>query len=131
MAETFFDSGLRLGPSEGYVSQNIDALSKLVKRDLRGNAHSTLYSAQGFSLRNLGTAWRRTGREIEDPNHRSSVDGAANDMVIRVLKEMTGIPQSRIQMIRGTSSRSKDIFFEGFTIADIATRLGFTGPRKG
>jgi hypothetical protein len=46
------------------------------------------------------------------------VDGAANEELIRFLRGLTGLPASRIHLIRGESSRAKDILLQGVSLAD-------------
>lgn len=48
------------------------------------------------------------------------VDGEANQELLRFLKKHTGIPAARIRILRGESSRSKDVLFVGITPAVIA-----------
>lgn len=50
------------------------------------------------------------------------VDGKANRELVRFLAEMLDIPQGRITIVRGASSRRKAVAIEGLT-AERATRL--------
>ena len=51
------------------------------------------------------------------------VDGAANEELIRFLKKITGVPSSRLHLVRGETSRSKDVLFQGMSVDEIATKL--------
>ncbi|MDR3606160.1 MAG: DUF167 family protein [Oligoflexia bacterium] len=41
------------------------------------------------------------------------LDGAANEELLRFLKKCLGVPTSRLHLIRGETSRSKDVLVEG------------------
>ncbi|HEX2880643.1 MAG TPA: DUF167 domain-containing protein [Polyangiaceae bacterium] len=41
------------------------------------------------------------------------VDGAANDELIRFLADQTGLPKSRVTLLRGERSRTKVVRFHG------------------
>jgi len=51
------------------------------------------------------------------------VDGAANKELLRFLKKLTGIPVSRLQIVRGESSQSKNVLFQGVSVQDLLTKL--------
>jgi uncharacterized protein (TIGR00251 family) len=51
------------------------------------------------------------------------VEGAANEELIRLLKKLTGIPSSRIHLIRGESAKTKDVLFQGALVEDLAAAL--------
>lgn len=51
------------------------------------------------------------------------VDGEANQELIRFLKKQTGVATSRIHLVRGESSRSKDVLFLGASIEELLTKL--------
>lgn len=51
------------------------------------------------------------------------VEGAANEELIRFLRKQTRIPTSRIHIVRGDSSRNKDVFLEGASVDDIVSLL--------
>lgn len=59
------------------------------------------------------------------------VDGAANEELICFLKKITGIPASRIHLIRGETSRSKDVFFVGISLETLTTKLALGSIRRG
>lgn len=52
------------------------------------------------------------------------VEGAANEELLRFLKKKTGIPNSRIHLIRGETSRAKDVLFEGVSFSVLVEKLG-------
>src|SRR4051794_3996422 len=49
------------------------------------------------------------------------VDGEANDELIRFLKKKLGIPATRITLVRGASSKMKDVLVRGVTAKEIGT----------
>ncbi len=51
------------------------------------------------------------------------VDGAANEELIRFLKKLTGLPSSQIHIIRGESSKAKDILFERASVDEIVLKM--------
>lgn len=51
------------------------------------------------------------------------VDGAANKELLRFLKKRTGIPVSRLHIVRGETSPSKDVLFQGVSVEDLVTKL--------
>jgi uncharacterized protein (TIGR00251 family) len=51
------------------------------------------------------------------------VDGAANEALLLFLKKKLGVTQSALQMVRGESSKSKDVFCAGVTSAQVMSAL--------
>ncbi len=51
------------------------------------------------------------------------VDGAANEELLRFLKKLTGVPSSRIHLLRGDTSKMKDVLFEGIAAEALAEKL--------
>lgn len=51
------------------------------------------------------------------------VDGKANDALIGWLAERCGIPQSRVRVVRGVSSRRKSVEIEGVTVEAVRGAL--------
>lgn len=51
------------------------------------------------------------------------VDGEANEELIRFLKKKLGIPSSQLSLVRGQSSKMKDVLCAGMTSAQIEERL--------
>lgn len=51
------------------------------------------------------------------------VDGAANQELIRFLANMFGFPKSQIKIIRGETSRTKQILFHGIHHNDIDAKI--------
>jgi len=58
------------------------------------------------------------------------VEGAANEALIRVLGEVTGISRGHIRIIRGATSRSKDVLFEEIAMLDIVSRIALPKGTK-
>lgn len=52
------------------------------------------------------------------------VDGAANKELVRFFKKLMNIPSFRIHIIRGETSRSKDILLEGVSLSEVLAKLG-------
>lgn len=52
------------------------------------------------------------------------VEGAANEELCRFLKKALGIPLSRIQILRGETSKSKDVFCVEITEQTVKDLLG-------
>jgi uncharacterized protein len=50
------------------------------------------------------------------------VEGAANEELLRFLKKTLGVPLSNLELVRGASSRQKDVFCRGIQ-ADEASKL--------
>ena len=51
------------------------------------------------------------------------VDGAANEELIHFLKNITKLPASRIHIIRGEASRSKDVLFREALVGEMISHL--------
>lgn len=51
------------------------------------------------------------------------VDGAANEELIRFLVDTTGVPKSRVTLVRGERSRTKVVRFHGVTASFIEQTL--------
>lgn len=51
------------------------------------------------------------------------VDNAANEELIRFLKKSTGIPASRIHLIRGAASKAKDVLLQSLSPEMVVDRL--------
>ncbi len=52
-----------------------------------------------------------------------AVDNAANEELLYFLKKSVGIPASQIHLLRGTSSRSKDLLLQGISPESVVERL--------
>jgi len=51
------------------------------------------------------------------------VDSAANEELVYFLKKAVGIPASRIHLVRGAASRSKDVLLEGVSLEGAIEKL--------
>lgn len=51
------------------------------------------------------------------------VDGEANDELFRFLSKLLGVPKSRLQLLRGESSKMKDLRIEGITLEFLRQKL--------
>lgn len=47
------------------------------------------------------------------------VDGAANEELLQFLKSLTRLPRSRLQIVRGETSRQKDVLIIGMRIDEL------------
>ena len=54
------------------------------------------------------------------------VEGKANRAACRLLAKVAGIPPTRVEVVRGSSSREKTIRLGGLDPADAAARLGYS-----
>lgn len=52
------------------------------------------------------------------------VDSAANEELIYFLKKALGVPASRVEIIRGSASRAKDVLIQGVTPDEVSEKLG-------
>jgi uncharacterized protein (TIGR00251 family) len=52
------------------------------------------------------------------------VDGAANAALVRFVAKRLGVPASAVQLLRGHTSRHKQIAVEGWTAAAVREALG-------
>ena len=52
------------------------------------------------------------------------VDGEANEEVLRFLKKTLGLPSSALALVRGDSSRTKDVVCRGVSSSSVAKALG-------
>lgn len=51
------------------------------------------------------------------------IEGRANKAVCKLLADVAGIAKSRVEVVRGASSREKTIRLNGVDPADVASRL--------
>ena len=63
------------------------------------------------------------GQELKIAVTAPPVDSAANVALVEFLAETLGIPRSRIQLVRGQTSRHKSIFIAGARAQDVAKLL--------
>jgi uncharacterized protein len=54
------------------------------------------------------------------------VEGKANKAVCRLLAKLTGIPASRVEVVRGASSREKTVRLAGLDPGEVIARLGYS-----
>ena len=52
------------------------------------------------------------------------VDGAANEELLRFLRKTLGVPLKNIELVRGETSKMKDVQVSGLTAEQILSRLG-------
>lgn len=51
------------------------------------------------------------------------VDGAANDELVRFVAERLGIPRRRVRIVRGETSRHKQLEIDELELTDVLARL--------
>ena len=64
------------------------------------------------------------GAELKIAVTAPPVDSAANSALMEFLAEKLNVPRSRIQLVRGQTSRHKTIFISGMTASDAGKILG-------
>jgi uncharacterized protein (TIGR00251 family) len=63
------------------------------------------------------------GNELKVKVKAPPVDFAANEALLRLLAETLECPRGAIQIVRGNTSRHKQIFLRGLSAADVAEKL--------
>jgi uncharacterized protein len=63
------------------------------------------------------------GNELRIKVTAPPVDAAANDALVRLLAEQLGCPRSRVELLRGHTSRHKTVKLHGFTPGHVLTKL--------
>lgn len=58
--------------------------------------------------------------------HSAPEKGKANREALKVLSETLGVPPSRLEVIRGATSRQKSVLARGLSTADACDRLGIS-----
>ena len=64
------------------------------------------------------------GPELKIAVTAPPVDSAANAALLELLVERLGVPASRVQLVRGQTSRHKSVFIAGGRAAEVGKRLG-------
>ena len=91
-----------------YLKANADGISLSVKVQPRA-AKNEIGDAAGNELKVKVTA--------------PPVDAAANEALVRLLADVLGCPRSAVQLVRGATSRHKQIWVRGVTAVDAAAKL--------
>ena len=68
------------------------------------------------------------GDELKIKITAPPVDAAANEALLKLLKEQLDCPRSALQIVRGQTSRHKVIFIQGLSVAEVQARLDVSGP---
>ncbi len=63
------------------------------------------------------------GNELKIKVTAPPVDSAANEALLRLLKQKLDCPSNALQILRGQTSRHKTIFIQGVTVADVQAKL--------
>ena len=63
------------------------------------------------------------GTELKIKVTAPPVDSAANEAVLRLLAETLDCPRSAVQLLRGQTSRHKQVLVRGISAADVAEKL--------
>ncbi len=64
------------------------------------------------------------GDELKIKVTAPPVDAAANEALLKLLKEKLDCPRSALQLVRGQTSRHKVVFIQGLSLADAKAKLG-------
>jgi uncharacterized protein (TIGR00251 family) len=64
------------------------------------------------------------GEELKIRLHAPPVDGKANAALIEFLCEVLDVSKSEIEIVRGETSRSKQVLVRGKSLAEVGTILG-------
>jgi len=63
------------------------------------------------------------GDELKVKVTAPPVDSAANEAVLRLLAETLDCPRGSVQLVRGNTSRHKQIFMQGMSVENVLERL--------
>ncbi len=63
------------------------------------------------------------GNELKIKVTAPPVDSAANEALLRLLKEKLDCPRNALQILRGQTSRHKTVFIQGLSVAEIQAKL--------
>lgn len=66
------------------------------------------------------------GSELKLKVTAPPVDSAANEAVVRLLADLVGCPRGAVRLIRGQTSRHKQILLVGLSAETVASRLART-----
>jgi hypothetical protein len=50
-------------------------------------------------------------------------DGKANEELVRFLAELFGVPQTQVQLVRGSTSRQKVLVIQGVSLAEAQAKF--------
>lgn len=67
------------------------------------------------------------GAELKVKVTAPPVDSAANEAVLRLLADVLDCPRGCVQLIRGNTSRHKQILIQRMTLEEVAAKLGAEG----
>lgn len=84
-----------------------------------GDSLALLVKPRAARNRVLGLQNDRLVLQLQAP----PVDGAANAALLRFLAAQLGVPPSRVELVRGSTSRHKWIRVEGYTAAALQRQL--------
>jgi uncharacterized protein (TIGR00251 family) len=63
------------------------------------------------------------GNELKVKVTAPPVDSAANEALVRFLAEVLGCSRGAVQLVRGQTSRHKQVLIQGMTILDVDAKL--------
>lgn len=64
-----------------------------------------------------------TGDELKIKVTAPPVDSAANEALLRLLAEALDCPRNAVQLVRGNTSRHKQLFVQGLTVEAVLEKL--------
>lgn len=68
------------------------------------------------------------GEELKIRLHAPPVDGKANAVLIEFLRDVLNVPKAGIEIVRGETSRSKQVLVRGMKPDEVAARLSPPKP---
>src|SRR3954465_14098503 len=63
------------------------------------------------------------GNELKVKVTAPPVDSAANEALVRFLAEVLGCSRGTVQLVRGQTSRHKQVLIQGMTISEVEAKL--------
>jgi len=68
------------------------------------------------------------GDELKIRLHAPPVDGKANAALLELLREVLDVSRSDVEIVRGETSRSKQVLVRGRQLQDVQARLNLPRP---
>ena len=94
---------------------------------LRAQDNAVLLSVKLQSRASRTAIDQPHGDELKIKVTAPPVDSAANEALIRFLAEQLDCPRSRVELVRGQTSRHKVVKLHGFSAEEVSARLNPPG----